>query len=123
MFNLTATGRLTQDPVLSEHNGTALVEMSIATSRYTGKNEDGSARNVTDYLDLTVWGKIAETHAKNLGKGHLIVANGPLVQQRWETDGTKRSKHVLNADTIEYLQKPTGTAQAPSETDSENEAF
>ena len=116
MFNITATGRLTSAPTLEVHNDTPLCKLSIATSRYTGKDKDGNARNVTDYLDIVVWGKIAETHAKQLGKGHLICATGPLVQERWESpDGSKRSKHVLNANEIEYLAKSRKEADSETE--------
>lgn len=118
MFNLTATGRLTADPELRyTAGGTAICTMSIATSRYAGKEKG----QVTDYLDITTWGKMAENHAEHLGKGHLICATGDLTQQRWEKDGSTRSKHVLSANNIEYLQKPTG--EAAPEADSADEPF
>lgn len=110
MFNLNASGRLTADPVLTFHKDVALCEMSIATSRYTGKNEDGTPRLVSDYLDIKVWGKMAETHATHLTKGSYIVATGPLVHERWEKDGTNRSKHILQGDNLEYVQKPAEAA-------------
>lgn len=112
MFNLNATGRLTADPTVSFHNDTALCEFSIATNRYRGKNADP----VTDYIDVTVWGKIAESHGKNLAKGSLVAVNGELIQDRWEQDGTKRSKHVLNANQVEYLAKASNgqTSEAPA---------
>jgi len=112
MFNLTAVGRLTAAPELSHTpGGTALCKMSIATSRYAGK-EKGT---VTDYLDITVWGPIAVTHSEQLGKGHQICATGDLIQERWEQDGQTRRRHVLNAQDVEYLSKPKGaTDNAPA---------
>ena len=54
---------------------------------------------------------MAETHAAHLAKGSYIVAPGPLVHERWEKDGTNRSKHILQGDNIEYVQKPAETAE------------
>lgn len=109
MFNITATGRLTADPDLRfTPSGTPLVKFSLATDRYAGKEKG----RVTDYLDITVWGKIAEVHAEQLGKGHMVCVNGDLVQERWEKEGSKFSKHVLNASNVEYLSKPRGEASA-----------
>ena len=111
MFNMTAVGHLTAAPEIKTVGETALCTLSIATNRYAGKKRG----KVADYLDITVWGPIAEVHAEQLGKGHLICATGDLIHERWETeDGEKRSKHVLNAQNIEYLAKPNGT-DAPAE--------
>ena len=106
MFNLTAVGRLTADPVLNTYGDNTVCKMSIATDRYIG-SKDGKPQTETDYLDIEVWGAQAAVHAEQLGKGHMISAQGDLVQQRWQTDdGTKRSKHALKPERIEYLAKP-----------------
>lgn len=117
MFRATATGRLTRDPeLITGENHDPLCKIAIATDRYVGKSDDGGSNTVTDYLDIIVWGPIALTHHEQLGKGHLIVATGDLVQDRWENaDGEKRSTLVLKADQIQYLARPRTKSDTPKE--------
>lgn len=108
MFRVTATGRLTADPeLITSESHDPLCKMSIATDRYTGKKDDGSSNTVTDYVDLTVWGPVALTHAEQLSKGHLIAVTGDLVTERWTTkDGDNRSTLRVKVDQVQYLAKP-----------------
>ena len=116
MFNVTATGRLTASPTLqTTGNSVAFVKFSLATDRYAGKTEDGQAKTITDYVDVTVWGGIATTHADQLDKGHLVCVTGDLIQERWQSDGVNKSKHSIKATNVEYLSKPRSNS-APAET-------
>lgn len=111
MFNITAVGRLTADPELRyTPAGKPICNFSLATNRYAGKEKG----KVTDFIDITVWGPIAEVHNEQLGKGHMVSVSGTLIQERWEKDGSKFSKHSINASDVEYLSKPS-TDSAPAE--------
>ena len=119
MFNITAVGRLTADPELRyTQSGTAICTFSLATNRYAGKEKG----QVTDYIDITVWGPMGETHSKQLGKGHMVSVAGELIQERWEKDGSKFSKHTITGTNVEYLSKPR-TDSAPPEDAELAEAF
>lgn len=116
MFRTTATGRLTAEPeLITSEAHRPLCKFSIATDRYIGKSGEGESNTVTDYLDITVWGPIGETHAEQLGKGHLVAVTGDLITDRWETsDGDKRSRLILQADQVQYLAKPRDREAVPA---------
>lgn len=58
------------------------------------------------FLELKMFGKIAENAAKYTHKGSLVVAQGRIIQESWSTpDGKKISKVVVYADRVEYQDK------------------
>lgn len=106
MLNRTILiGRLTRDPELRyTTSGIPMAFFSLAVERpFT--NKEGEKE--TDFIDIKVWRKLAEVASKNLGKGRLIAVDGRLEQQRWETeDGQKRSKVVVVAESVKFLDYP-----------------
>ena len=86
-------GRLTKDVELRYTNGgTAVADCSIANNRTYKDQEEVS------FVDVTIWGKSAENAAKHLSKGRYVFIEGRLKQERWETEGNKRSKVSVTAD-------------------------
>lgn len=55
------------------------------------KKSDGWADETT-FVDVTVWGAMAENAANWLGKGSSVIVEGRLKLDTWEQDGQKRSK-------------------------------
>ena len=90
------SGRLTQNPQLRETNsGHSVCELSIAVNR--------RQKDEVDFVDVTLWGKTAETAAEHLTKGRFITVTGRLKLERWETDeGQKRSKLSVVGDTFNF---------------------
>lgn len=53
------------------------------------------------FLDVTVWGKVAENAAESCTKGTTIVVSGRLSMRSWEDkEGNKRTSYEVNADEI-----------------------
>lgn len=109
---ITIDGRLTSDGELRfTPQGRAVFNCTVAhnTRRYnkdTQQWEDGDAT----FIDVALWGKKGENIAEVAAKGAVVVVSGSLVQKTWEDrDGGRRSKHVINADTIALV--PTGNTQ------------
>ena len=97
-------GRLVRDPDFKKlSESTSVCEFSIANNRYIGKNEDGSKRELTHFIDVKVWGKLAEACAKNLERGRSVIIQGELQQQSWVQDDKKRSKLYVNASQVHFL--------------------
>lgn len=66
-----------------------------------------------DFIDIVVWGKLAETCGNYLGKGRLAGVEGRLQIRSFETqDGQKRKAAEVVADNVAFLDKPKSTAQA-----------
>ena len=108
-------GRLTNDVSIAyTGTGTPYAKFSIANNRDFGEKKK------VNFIDVEVWGKIAEICNQYLKKGSQIAAIGELDQQRWQdkTSGKTRSKIVIKADLVQFLDKadsnPTGQASGLS---------
>lgn len=95
--SVVLSGRITRDAsnrVLS--TGTAVSEFGFAINRRFKDRED------TCFIDVKVWGKMAESIGQYLNKGKYIIIKGRLELETWETDGQKRSKIVVVAEDIAF---------------------
>jgi len=113
-------GRLTRDSELRyTSGGMAINNMSIAVN-WSRKKGDTYVDEVS-FFDVVLWGRQGEALSKYLLKGKQIAVMGELRQERWEKDGVKRSKVVINAMTIQLLggnsqesEPPRRSAPAPA---------
>ncbi len=98
-------GRLTRDPELRAiPNGQQVAQLGLATSRKY-KGQDGVLREETTFVDITCWGKLADTVTRYMKKGRLIFVAGRLKFDSWDdkTSGQKRSKLSVVAENIQFL--------------------
>ena len=105
MYNKVITiGNLTRDIEFKIlHSGTALAKGAIATS-HKYKSQNGEQKEEVCFLDFTMFGRSAEIAQQYLKKGSKVMLEGRLVLDRWiGQDGTNRSKHSLNVDTMKML--------------------
>jgi single-strand DNA-binding protein len=103
-------GNLTRDPQLSyTPNQTAVVDFGLATNRqWTG--QDGAQREETCFVDCRAFGRQAENINKYLTKGSPVFLEGRLTYDTWTAqDGTKRSRHRVTVQNLQFLPK-SGTA-------------
>ena len=94
------SGRLTRDSELRyTPNGTAVTDVIVASNRIWSKDSD--RQEETTFVDITIWGKQAESLQEYLVKGRHIMVVGRLKLNKWETeDGDKRSKLTMVAEKI-----------------------
>jgi len=98
--NVTIIGRLVNDVEITyTTNGTPCAKMSIANNRDIGD------KNKVNYVDVVTWGKVAEVCSQYLKKGSQVAVCGEIDQQRWQdkTTGQNRSKIVINANQVQFL--------------------
>ncbi|MBI2426108.1 MAG: single-stranded DNA-binding protein [Candidatus Hydrogenedentes bacterium] len=98
-------GRLTRDPELKYTSaGKPWCRASIANTRYY-KGSDGERKEETTFVELTVWGPMAEFAGQRLKKGRPVLVEGSLRTSEWEdkASGQKRSRLELNAQRITPL--------------------
>ena len=95
-------GNLTKDPETKFlPSGQAVCNMSIAVNeRWT---KDGEKKEYVSFFDIVAWGKLAELCAQYLKKGRPVLVEGKLRQERWEKEGSKRSKVVITAENVQFL--------------------
>lgn len=96
-------GRLGADPEARYfESGSQVTSFSLAVSGWSKDDSDA----VTHWIDVKVWGKLAQVCCDYLRKGHLCAIAGRLEQERWTTTaGEKRSKLVVVANSMQMLTK------------------
>ena len=105
-------GRLTRDPELRIlPNGIPVASFTLAVDRpFT--NQQGERE--TDFIDIVVWRKQAETVSNHLTKGRLVAVEGRLQVRTYETqDGQKRKVAEVVADTVRFLDRPRDVLAEP----------
>ena len=86
MYNkVILIGRLVNTPEVNKTaNDKSVVRATLAINRrYKGQNGEREA----DFVNVVVWGKLAETLASYATKGSLISLDGELRTRRYEKDG------------------------------------
>ena len=85
-------GNLTSDPELRQTNsGTAVCSVGMATNRrYQSQDE---WREETEFHNLVLWAKRAESFVQRTKKGTRVYVEGRLQTRSWDADdGSKRYK-------------------------------
>lgn len=105
------SGRVTRDTELRyTPNGTAVADVGLCSNRVWSK--DGEKQEQPTFVDVTLWGKQAESLAEYLTKGAFIMVEGRLELDTWETEeGVKRSKLRVVADRINLGPRTGGGAE------------
>jgi single-strand DNA-binding protein len=57
----------------------------------------------TMFIDIVVFGKLAETLGAYATQGTPLLVEGRLSQNKWEQDGKPRSKHEIIVDSFQLL--------------------
>lgn len=104
MNRIILIGRLTADPELRyTQSGAAVAHFTLAVDRpFT--NQQGERE--TDFIDIVVWRKQAESCANYLRKGASAGVEGRLQIRSYETqDGQRRRVAEVVADRVEFLER------------------
>lgn len=91
MNDMRILGNLTKDPVIrNTNNGKTVASFSVATNRdYV--TPQGEKKQLTDYVNVVVWGDLAIAVQKNLMKGRRVYVEGRLSTRSYEDkSGQKR---------------------------------
>ena len=94
-------GRLSRDPELRHTtSGTAVCQISVAISRPVAQGSEP----VTDFINVTVWNKLAENIAKYLSKGRQVAVEGRIQTRNYENnEGKKVYVTEVIASNVEFL--------------------
>jgi single-strand DNA-binding protein len=86
-------GRLTQDPqTRTLPSGQIVCNFGLATDRFW-TDKEGKKQQETEFHNLVLFGKLAETAAKFLKRGSLIFIEGRLRTRSWEDkEGQRRQR-------------------------------
>ena len=112
MNRVILIGRLTAEPELRyTHSGTAVTSFTLAVER-ARKNPQGERE--TDFVNIVVWQKQAETCAQYLHKGRMAGVDGRLQIRSYEDrEGRKVRVAEVVAENVRFLDWGDG-ANSPS---------
>ena len=109
-------GNLTKDPELkSLPSGSKVTSFSLATNRVY-KDANGAKQESTEYHNIVVFGKQAETCAQYLKKGQSALVEGRIQTRSWDdaNGGGKKYRTEIIADSIQFGPKSGATAGGAS---------
>lgn len=100
-------GNLTSDPerkVLP--SGGSVCTFGIATNRHY-KKADGEKAEQTEFHNIVVFGKQADTCAQYLAKGAIALVEGRLQTRSWDKDGIKYYRTEIVAERVQFGPRKT----------------
>ena len=109
-------GNLTRDPELKAiPSGQQVCSFSVATNRVY-KDKDGQQQKATEFHNIVVWGRQAETSGQYLKKGQSTLIEGRLQTRSWDgPDGKKNYRTEIVADRVQFGPKAGGSPQSESD--------
>jgi single-strand DNA-binding protein len=114
-------GNLTRDPEIRQAGtGVKVADLGLAVTE-SWRDKSGQTKEVTCFVDVVVWDKLAELCGQYLTKCRPVLVEGRLQMDEWKNQqGEKRSKLRVRAETVKFLgTKPAGApaqAGAPAHT-------
>lgn len=103
-------GNLTRDPEMrSLPNGNKVTSFSLATNRVY-KDANGARQEQTEYHNIVVFGRQAETSAQYLKKGQSVLIEGRIQTRSWDdkVTGEKKYRSEVVADAVQFGPKAGG---------------
>lgn len=108
MNRIVLVGRLTHDPELRvTQNGVSVAKFTVAVDRpFAGQ----SGERETDFIDVVVWRRQAETVGTYMKKGRLVAVEGRLQVRSYQAaDGQRRRAWEVVGDRVEFLDRAPDT--------------
>ena len=103
-------GNLTRDPELRAlPSGVKVCSFSVATNR-VWKDKNGTRQDSTDYHNVVVFARQAETAAQYLKKGASVLVEGRMQTRSWDgQDGQKKYRTEIVADRVQFGPRGSGS--------------
>jgi single-strand DNA-binding protein len=100
-------GRLTHDPEAGETaDGRSVATIRVAIDR--------AGRDGADFVTVKVWDRLADAVVQHLARGRQVAVQGRLLHDEWTgTDGARRSRLLVVARRIEFLDSGARSPRSP----------
>ena len=103
-------GNLTRDPELkSLPSGIQVANIGVATNR-VWKDKDGNKQENTEFHNVVIFGRQAETTSQYLKKGSSVLIEGRLQTRSWEDKetGKKLYRTEIIAEAVQFGPRKEG---------------
>jgi single-strand DNA-binding protein len=106
-------GNLGKDPEMRfMPDGKAVCNFSIAISEKY-KDKSGESKEVTEWVNVALFGKLAEIAGEYLKKGSKVYVEGKMKTEKYSKDGIDRHTTKIIGEKMEMLNSKSETADAP----------
>ncbi len=117
-------GNVTRDPEIKAlPSGAKVTSLSLATNR-AWKDANGVKKEQTDFHNIVVFGRQAETVAQYIKKGGMLMVEGRIQTRSWDdASGKKNYRTEIVADRVQFGPKggaPTGSSAFKGSDDAQN---
>jgi single-strand DNA-binding protein len=93
-FTLTAVGNLARNPEFVAKNDTSYTRFCLVGNDYAGKDDGGTAREITTSLWFVAFGALGEALARNARKGDQLIVEAHVRANNWtDKQGEKQYDH------------------------------
>ena len=108
-------GNVTRDPeVRSMPNGGQVTNFGIATNRFFTTSA-GEKKSEAEFHNIVCYGKLADTSARYLNKGSLVLIEGRIKTRNWTNPaGVKQYRTEIIAESLQLGPKGAGGTGAGS---------
>jgi len=122
MNNVTLLARLTRDPEIRHlKSGQPILALGLASD---SKRFDKETKKYQPFfVDAEMFGERGEKLAPHLEKGKQVVITGSFVTSQWEAEGGKRSRIILDIDTLKFVSAPRSDNQQDAGIQAAKQAF
>ncbi|HVT75108.1 MAG TPA: single-stranded DNA-binding protein [Candidatus Paceibacterota bacterium] len=103
-------GNLTRDPEMRAlPSGMQVASLSVATNS-VWRDKDGNKKEDTQFHNIVVFGRQAETAGQYLKKGQQVMVEGRIQTRSWDdkTSGEKKYRTEIVADRVQFGAKAGG---------------
>ena len=101
---VSLSGNIGREPeIRATQSGMSILTFSLAVNERVKKGEEWT--DYTNWVDIVVFGKRADSLHKILAKGMKVAIDGKLRYSTWERDGQKRSKIEVIANDVDIMQR------------------
>lgn len=109
MNTVQITGNLAKDPIIRvTKTGKLVASFSIAVNRRITK-QNGDTLELTDWVNVTAWGNLAEAVGNELTKGSYVFIKGRYSTRSYDTpDGQRR---YITEVVANMIARPIGSRQ------------
>ena len=106
-------GNLGKDPEMRfMPDGKAVCNFSIAISEKY-KDKSGEAKEVTEWVNVALFGKLAEISGEYLKKGSKVYIEGKMKTEKYSKDGVDRYTTKIIGEKMEMLSGKSETESKP----------
>ena len=109
MNSVVIVGRVGQDPEIKYfESGKSKTTFSLAVNRWNPKTKERD----TDWFNIQLWDKKAESAAEWIKKGSMISVEGRIMISKWQNpDGEMVERYLINASDFGFAENRKDSQQ------------